>query len=151
MRIHAEEINLLDEWIFPEKKDPYVELSLKIIEILKAKVKSHNKANEKKTTLKQLKQAFVAGASFCDLKDSDLIDAGFSRVEDFLLGSSKDFKKENFSIQHDSKSNEFEITYAKNKEDNKNEEEKYDFSDYAVNSIEELYLEDYSRCSIENI
>ena len=51
MRIEAEEINLLDEWIFPEQKDPHVELSVKILSILKAEVKEYNKAKRIKAGL----------------------------------------------------------------------------------------------------
>ena len=147
MRIKAEEINLLDEWIFPEQKDPYVELSIKVLNALKAKVRDYNKTGDNKTSLKELKQAFIAGASRCDLKDSELLRAGFDRVKDFLNGKGKEFKKENFAIQQDSESKVFEIVYAENKNPSK-EVEDHGLSDYKVNSVEELYLEDYRTCSL---
>jgi hypothetical protein len=147
MRIEAEEINLLDEWIFPEQKDPHVELSVKILSILKAEVKEYNKAGSDKTNLKELKQAFIAGASNCNLKDSELLKVGFERVRDFLNGKSKSFKKENFAIQQDSESKVFEIVYADN--ENPSEEiEDHGLSDYKVDNVEELYLEDYKTCTL---
>ena len=54
MRIEAEEINLLDEWIFPEQKDPYVELSIKILSVLKAKVRDYNKTENNKRMVYQI-------------------------------------------------------------------------------------------------
>ena len=152
MRIEAEEINLLDEWIFPEQKDPYVELSLKILDILKAEVKEYNKLGKGKANLKQLKQAFIAGASNRNLRDSELLEAGFERVKDFLSGKSKDFKGENFTMQQNYESKEFEIVYADKNLNTETPEEsivnKHNLLDYKVNSVEELYLEDYITCNL---
>lgn len=153
MRIEAEEINLLDEWIFPEQKDPYVDLSIKVLKALKANVKDYNKTESDKTSLRELKQAFVAGASYCDLKDSELLKAGFERVGDFLNGKSKAFKKENFAMQQNSESKEFEIIYVDSEKSStelfgEKQIERYNLLDYKVNSVEELYLEDYKTCPL---
>ena len=151
MRMEAKEIDLLDEWIFPERKDPHVELSIKVLEALKDRVKTYNKAKDSKVSLKELKQAFVAGASNSALKDTELLSAGFERVAVYLSGKNKKFKKENFTMQQDSRSKEFEIIYADNEEPSTepsgNEEVKrHNLSDYKVDSVEELYLEDYRTC-----
>lgn len=151
MRIEAKEIDLLDEWIFPERKDPHVELSIKVLEALKDEVKRYNEAENGRISLKELKQAFVAGASNCGLKDTELLSAGFERVAVFVNGKNKKFKKENFAMQQDSKSKEFEIIYADDeepsREPSKNKEvEKHGLQDYKVDSVEELYLEDYKTC-----
>ena len=153
MRIESKEIDLLDEWIFPERKDPHVELSIKVLGALKDEVKGYNKAGNGKVSLKELKQAFVAGASNCTLKDAELLSAGFERVAVFLNGKNKKFKKENFAIQQDLKSQEFEIVYVDDEEldtelSRNKEIEKYNLLDYKVDSIEELYLEDYKTCTL---
>jgi len=54
-------------------------------------------------------------------------------------------------MQQDSRSKEFEIIYADNEEPSTepsgNEEVKrHNLSDYKVDSVEELYLEDYRTC-----
>ena len=152
MRKNTVEIDLLDEWIFPEKKDPYIELSGKIVEILQKKVKKYNKLySPNRTNIKQLKQAFVAGASGENLKDRELIESGFSRVKSFLKGKKLEFKKENFTIHQNGNSKEFEITYASSKDpclEKENETEEHNLCDYQVNSVDELYLEDYKRNNI---
>jgi hypothetical protein len=152
MRKNTVEIDLLDEWIFPEKKDPYIELSGKIVDILQKKVKKYNKLySPNRTNIKQLKQAFVAGASGENLKDRELIESGFSRVKSFLNGKKLEFKKENFAIHQNGNSKEFEITYASPKDpclEKENETEEHNLCDYQVNSIDELYLEDYKRNNI---
>ncbi|HBY67490.1 MAG TPA: hypothetical protein DEG69_06885 [Flavobacteriaceae bacterium] len=143
------EVDFLDEWIFPESEDPLVDLSVKISEALVSKVKKFNKINPKKrVNINQLKSAFVAGADDPSLKDSDLIQAGFDRVNEFLVGKLRSFRKDDFEIRSKSDSS-FEIAYAKiEKETKTHEVETLNLTDYQVSSIDELYIEDYRRSQI---
>ena len=147
----VEEINLLDEWIFPETEDPLVGLSVKIIDILASKVKEFNKTSSgKRVNISQLKQAFILGASSDEgSQDSDLLQEGFDRVNQFLEGRSKEFKKADFEIRKRPDSS-FEIAYAKtDSQSSDNEVEAYNLNEYQINSIDELYLEDYKRSQID--
>ena len=143
------EVDFLDEWIFPESEDPLVDLSVKISEALVSKVKKFNKINPKKrVNINQLKSAFVAGADDPSLKDSDLIQAGFDRGNEFLVGKLRSFRKDDFEIRSKSDSS-FEIAYAKiEKETKTHEVETLNLTDYQVSSIDELYIEDYRRSQI---
>ena len=146
----VEEINLLDEWIFPETEDPLVGLSVKIIDILTSKVKTFNKIHSgKRVNIKQLKEAFVLGASVDNFQDADLLQVGFDRVNRFLEGKVKKFKKDHFEMKEDSNSN-FQITYAKTDgPKNDREVETHNLTEYQINSIDELYLEDYKSSQVE--
>ena len=144
------EIDFLDEWIFPEAKDPHVSLSVKIIEILGSKVKEFNKINPKKrVSITQLKSAFIVGLDNPNLKDSELIQAGFDRVNEFLVGKLRNFKKEDFEIRKKSDSC-FEIAYAKiEKGQNEDEVITHNLTEYQVSNVNELYIEDYKRSEID--
>ena len=145
----ALEIDFLDEWIFPETEDPFVGLSLKVVEILASKVKDFNKINPKKrVNINQLKRAFIIGADDSQFRNRELLQSGFDRVNEFLLGKIRDFKKEGFEIRQ--KSNDtFEIAYAKIEKATKQEEvDVYNLAEYEISSVEELYIEDSERSVI---
>lgn len=146
----VEEINLLDQWIFPETEDPLIGLSVKIIDILASKVKEFNKSNSgKRVNINQLKEAFILGASEEELRDSSLLQSGFNRVNQFLLGRSKHFGQDGFAIKK-CKDSSFQIVYAETESVEGNKEvESSSLSDYQINNVDELYLEDYKRSQID--
>ena len=78
-----------------------------------------------------------------------MLQEGFDRVNQFLEGRSKEFKKADFEIRKRPDSS-FEITYAKtDSQPSDNEVEAYNLNEYQINSIDELYLEDYKRSQID--
>jgi len=125
------------------KNDKAIEFSKKILEILQAKVKSHNSENIKKVTFAQVKKVYRNTAS-----DKDFNKIALAKVNMFLrmVSGMSAFAGTN-SILSKAVNNKYIIEASFNptiqdlstaEEDIKN----YKLEDFDFNSHEELYLED---------
>jgi len=131
-----------------------IEFSIKIIDALGSKMRSHNKDFKNKTNLKELKEVYSRGAGDCSHAKNTEESCGhwaLARVNMFLRMKQDGCLPKDVSLSTDAHSPDISDNWAPSQEDfDKAEKEIKELGlDYVFSSIDELYIENYKNVDWE--
>ena len=131
-----------------------VSFSVKIIDVLDAKMRNHNADSSNKVTLRDLREVYSRGAEKCHQSNNEEENCGLwalARVNMFLRFKSGEKMNNSASLANNQSFDDISDNWFPSEEDfeNASKEMKELSLEYNFSSAEELYLDNYQRIDWE--